>query len=141
MDDYKRLVASEIVKLYPPPKYIIAKEEIPQGVSSPFFFIKQISQDYTKLIGNRYKSGLLLSISYYPPNGIVEVYKDLEEVQLNLLRAFSSSNIMRMSKIQSKIVDKILHITGEFNFREIAIEDGVPMKSLDVETDMKEENE
>lgn len=122
-----------IAELYP--GYTIAAEQIPQGAKPPFFFVKQINQSYNKLIGDNSESIIDFDIAYFPAEGR-SMRKEMEEVQLSLLRAFSSDNRLRLYRVNSSIVDDILHVQGLVRLRERKVNQEIKFSSL--QADIKE---
>lgn len=112
-----------IADLYP--NYMISEDQIPQGAKPPFFIVKQLSQNYNKLIGDISDSTIMFDISYYPEE-TRNIVRDIEGVQMTLLRAFSNNKRIRLTNVDSKTVDNILHITGTIKVRE---------KLIDIATD------
>ena len=111
------------------PGYTISAEKIPQGAKPPFFVVKQITHSYDKLIGSVSSSTMSFDISYYPKESN-QMNKEIEGVQMTLLRALSNNSRLRLCNINSQTVDDVLHITGTVKVREMISDQGVKMNKL-----------
>lgn len=125
-----------IGELYP--DVIISSEKIPQGAKPPLFVVKQINQDYSKLIGDISSSTITFDVSYYPED-TSSTRDTLQEVQMTLLRALSRNHRIILRNLNSTTVDEILHVTGKVTLRERIERPHNYMSSLDINGSIKEE--
>lgn len=132
----KRVITSNLDTLYP--GIIIYDEDVPQGFKTPSFMILLINQDYEKLLNTKSQSLLSFDIAYFSDQQ--NLNNDIQEVQLNLLRAFDliilDSFKIRVLNKRCNTTDNVLHFLFDVNHREISEEAFIKMQKQTTNTRM-----
>ena len=121
--------------------YTLYKEAITEGIDTPCFFVKQVSQHVEKLMGPRKEKQQTLDIQYFPlatnltkadnELHLVEdcLYECLEEIPLTVLASFDQEELTYTTRListqseflTSQIQDKVLHFIIQCNIHYVKV--------------------
>lgn len=131
----KNAIADKLSELYPSSN--IYDEFVSQGFKNGSFFIDVINQDYVHSLFKSGQSTVQFDISYFPKED-KRKNNEMEEVKVNLLRAFNVLDGFRLTSKTSEIVDDVLHVQVKVNYREIKNESIIKIQRFDLNENMKE---
>lgn len=107
-------------------------DEIPQGFSTPAFFIQFLSLEHIQQIGGLWKVTPLFDVQYFPRNGASESANMVLKVQQALKDVtLLNGTVMLARGANSEVVDGIGHNFMRFDFFLREVEAKVLMGSLD----------
>lgn len=121
--------------------YTLYKEAITEGIDTPCFFVKQVSQHVEKQMGPRNEKQQTLDIQYFPLASnltrkeneihLVEdcLYECLEEVALTVLGTIDPEELIYTTRViytkseflTSAITDGVLHFLLTFNLHYVRV--------------------
>ncbi len=135
INDVKQAITNKLMELFPPAEgYTVYDEDIPQNFDERSFMIHMHDQDYSKLIGNRFKSLLSFDIAYFTDSEL-DAQSDYHRVQMELLR-INMFGSYRPLKKKANITDNVLHFTFNIRYAELKAEDYNPMQQHETHTNI-----
>jgi len=127
-------IAEKLKELYP--GYKRYTDDIPQKFTPPAFVIYTIDQDYSKRIGNIYKSRISFDIAYFSDKAKQEIKSDCLTVQETLLREFDTFGTFKSVNKNVRITDNVLHMTFDVVYSEMICESSELMQTLETNTNL-----
>lgn len=121
------------------PNIPIAGEEIKQGLTPPYFFVKPLELEHTQELGRRFYRYHPFDVHYFAPDRRNEgMYAMAERLTEALQWIEVADRPVRGSGMRFEIVDEVLHFFVEYNFHVWAPQPDDPtMQTLDVEGGIK----
>lgn len=121
--------------------YTLYKEAITEGIDTPCFFVKQVTQHVEKLMGPRKEKQQTLDIQYFPlatnltkmdnELHLVEdcLYECLEEIPITVLASINKEDLTFTTRListqseflTSQIQDKVLHFMLQCNIHYVNV--------------------
>ncbi|MFF5993461.1 DUF6838 family protein [Lysinibacillus sp. KU-BSD001] len=107
-------------------------DEIPQGFTTPAFFIQFLNLEQKKQIGKRWKVTTLFNVQYFPNGSATDAANHTLKVQQALKEiTLLNGSLMLGTGSNSEVVEGVAHNFVHFNFFLQEIEEKVFMGSLD----------
>lgn len=117
----------------------IYKEEVPQGMSTPSFFIYLINTEQDKLLNNRYKRLFKVAIKYFTDKKD-EINQDMYSVADKLTEILEQmeydNKIIKGRNMDYKIIDDVLHFYFDVDNKLIKKTDSNKFGPLEVDVNV-----
>ena len=117
----------------------IYKEEVPQGMSTPSFFIYLINSEQDKLLNNRYKRLFKVAIKYFTDKKD-EINQDMYSVADKLTEILEQmeydNKIIKGRNMEYKILDDVLHFYFDVDNKLIKKTDSNKFGPLEVDVNV-----
>ncbi len=129
----KEAIVNRLLELYP--DCTVYDEDMPLEFQKPSFLINVTSQNYVKLLQDKFKNQLTFDIFYYS-NATEEIKKDCLNTGLVLLTGFDRINNYRLRNKKAETIDKVLHFTFEIHYSVRKEEMSAKMQEQETKTNL-----
>lgn len=134
INDVKQAIAGSLKQLYP--NNTIYDEDVPKDFREPSFLITLTNQDYGKRLNSKFKSLMSFDVAYFSDKGKTEIKEDMQNVQVELFRAYDLIGGYRILNKQAVTVDNVLHFTFDVSVSEMKVEDSMLMQRQHTNTNI-----
>lgn len=125
-------------------EYEIYSEDVKQGLNEPCFFIAFLNTSKTQWIGPRFLKENSFDIHYFPkgPDANGEMLDVAELLEVGLEYIVVDGSFVRGTKMNSEIVDGVLHFFVNYNMSMVKVEDPLDqMDGLSIDGTIRGEND